>query len=97
MVLSHIIATNLDTMIALVDSVREEEELLDQLLKDYGSTVSAEDAANYEQIVSDYENLKYAIVTLFGYSAAGNNKAAFELLTERSRSTPTAFRKPFPP
>lgn len=79
MVLSHIIATNLDTMIALVDSVREEEELLDQLLKDYGSTVSAEDAANYEQIVSDYENLKYAIVTLFGYSAAGNNKAAFEL------------------
>ena len=31
MVLSHIIATNLDTMIALVDSVREEEELLDEL------------------------------------------------------------------
>lgn len=77
--LSHIIATDLDTMISLVASVRAEEELLDQMLEEYGSTVSADDAANYELIVSEYENLKYAIVTLFGYSAAGNNKAAFEL------------------
>jgi len=77
--LSHIIATDLDTMISLVDSVRTEEALLDDMLGAYGRTVSAEEAADYEMIVSEYENLKYAIVTLFGYSAAGNNKAAFEL------------------
>ena len=79
MALSHIIATDLDTMISLVDSVRTEEELLDEMLREYGSRVFTEDLANYELIVSEYENLKYAIVTLFGYSAAGNNKAAFEL------------------
>ena len=79
MALSHIIATDLDTMISLVASVRAEEELIDEMLKAYGSAVSAEDAANYELILSEYENLKYAIVTLFGYSAAGNNQAAFAL------------------
>lgn len=79
MALSHIIATDLDTMISLVNSVRTEEERLDEMLREYGSTLSAEDAATYELIVSEYESLKYGIVTLFGYSAAGNNKAAFEL------------------
>ena len=79
MALSHIIATDLDTMISLVASVRAEEELIDEMLKAYGSVVSAEDAASYELILSEYENLKYAIVTLFGYSAAGNNQAAFAL------------------
>lgn len=79
MALSHIIATDLDSMISLVDSVRTEEKLLDEMLREYGSTLSAEDATTYESIVSEYESLKYAIVSLFGYSAAGNNKAAFEL------------------
>lgn len=79
MALSHIIATNLDTMVGLVSSIREEEALLDDMLKEYGSTVSAGDMQNYEKLMTEYENLKYAVVTLFGYSAAGNNQAAFEL------------------
>lgn len=79
MALSHIIATDLDTMVGLMASIREEEERLDQMLKEYGGTVPAADLANYELIVSEYEQLKYFIVTLCGYSAAGKNQAAFEL------------------
>lgn len=79
MALSHIIATDLDTMVELVDSIRTEEALLDEMLLEFGSAVSPENAQSYEKLMSDYENLKYAIVTLFGYSAAGKNQAAFEL------------------
>lgn len=79
MALSHIIATDLDTMVELVDSIREEEALLDEMLLAFGAAVSPGNAQSYEQLMTEYENLKYAIVTLFGYSAAGKNQAAFEL------------------
>ena len=79
MALSLIIATDLDTMVELVDSIRAEEVLLDNMLLEYGAAISPENAQSYEKLLSEYENLKYAIVTLFGYSAAGRNQAAFEL------------------
>lgn len=79
MALSHIIATDLDTMVELVDSIRSEEALLDDMLLEFGSSVSPQNAQSYEELTTEYENLKYAIVTLFGYSAAGKNQAAFEL------------------
>lgn len=79
MALSHIIATDLDTMVELVDSIREEEALLDEMLLAFGAAVSPGNAQSYEQLMTEYENLKYAIVTLLGYSAAGKNQAAFEL------------------
>lgn len=77
--LSHIIATDLDTMIALVDTIRQEEDILDGYLEDYETVVSKKDSTNYEQLLSNYEGLKYEIGTLLGYSAAGNNDAAFGL------------------
>lgn len=77
--LSHIIATNLDTMIALVDSIRAEEDILDGYLEDYQAVVSEEDSENFEELMTDYEGLKYDIATLLGYSAAGDNDAAFAL------------------
>ena len=79
MALSHIIATDLDTMVELVDSILTEEALLDDMLSEYGTSVSATNVSNYEKLLDDYEKLKYTITTLFGYSAAGRNKAAFEL------------------
>lgn len=95
MALSHIIATDLDTMVELVDSILTEEELLDGMLSEYGAAVSPENAQAYEQLMSEYEKLKYAIVTLFGYSAAGRNQAAFELanneITQYSESIQNAI------
>lgn len=95
MALSHIIATDLDTMVELVGSILTEEELLDDMLSEYGAAVSPENAQAYEQLMSEYEKLKYAIVTLFGYSAAGRNQAAFELanneITQYSESIQNAI------
>ncbi len=95
MALSHIIATDLDTMVELVGSILTEEELLDDMLSKYGAAVSPENAQAYEQLMSEYEKLKYAIVTLFGYSAAGRNQAAFELanneITQYSESIQNAI------
>ena len=79
MALSHIIATDLDTMVELVASILTEEALLDDMLSEYGTSVSATNVSNYEKLLDDYEKLKYTITTLFGYSAAGRNQAAFEL------------------
>ena len=79
MALSHIIATDLDTMVELVDSILTEEALLDDMLSEYGTSVSATNVSNYEKLLDDYEKLKYTITTLFGYSAAGRNQATFEL------------------
>lgn len=95
MALSHIIATDLDTMVELVDSILTEEALLDDMLSEYGTSVSATNVSNYEKLLDDYENLKYTITTLFGYSAAGRNQAAFELangeLTQYSDSIQDAI------
>ncbi len=95
MALSHIIATDLDTMVELVGSILTEEELLDDMLSEYGAAISPENAQAYEQLMSEYEKLKYAIVTLFGYSAAGRNQAAFELanneITQYSESIQNAI------
>lgn len=95
MALSHIIATDLDTMVELVDRIRTEEALLDDMLLEYGASVSAGNASSYEKLMTDYENLKYTIITLFGYSAAGRNQAAFELangeLTQYSDSIQDAI------
>lgn len=77
--LSHIIAINLDTMIELVGSIRTEEAQLDALLEEYKDYVSDDNKDDYEQLLADYEGLKYQIDILLGYSAASNNQAAFEL------------------
>lgn len=79
MALSHIIATDLDTMVELVDAIRTEEALLDSMLQEYAASVSPQNAPSFETLMSEYEKLKYAVITLFGYSAAGRNQAAFDL------------------
>ncbi len=79
MALSHIIATDLDTLIGLVDSVRKEEELLDGYLETYGAELRESDSASFETLVTNYENMKYAIGNLIAYSGNDNKEAAFAL------------------
>ena len=52
--LSHIIATDLDTMINVVATIREGETLLEQYLKDYEANyLMEEDREGFEKIVSN--------------------------------------------
>ena len=77
--LSHIIATDLNTLIQLVDEVRQEQVVLDGYLNTYRAYVDADKQATYDQLLSDYENMKSSIALLFGYSALGNKDQAFAM------------------
>lgn len=77
--LSHIIATDLDTMILLVNTIRENEVILDEHLKDYQRYMSDNQRGNYESLLENYEGLKWEIANLLAYSAAGNNEGAYSL------------------
>lgn len=75
--LSHIIATDLETMVSLVASVREQQELLDEMLAEYKKYVSDEEMAAYESMLGSYENIKLEIGNTIALSALGDNEAAY--------------------
>lgn len=77
--LSHIVATDLDTMISLVDTIRSEQAVLDDYLTAFEQYVDDSDQDNYEAILSNYEGLKYEIANLMAYSANGDKEAAYAL------------------
>lgn len=77
--LSHIVATDLNTMISLVDAIRTEQVTLEECLENYKQYLTEKDTETYEKLVSNYEGMKYEIANLMAYSALGNNEGAFAL------------------
>ena len=77
--LSYIIATDLNTMISIVEEMQTEQETLEQELEDYRKYVEPEDESSYETVVSNYETMKYELGNLMAYSALGKNTEAYAL------------------
>ena len=77
--LSHIVATDLDSMISLVDVIRSEQTVLDEYLSDFEQFIDDSDRENYEAILSNYEGLEYENANLMAYSANGDKEAAYAL------------------
>ena len=77
--LSHIIATDLDTLIATVAEVRAEEEILDGYLIEYKNSLQEADAAAYDSLVKNYETMKYEIANLMAFSGNAEKETAFAL------------------
>lgn len=77
--LSHIISTDLETMISLVDDVREKERVLDGHLADYQVYLTEAQQAPYESLIENYESLKWELDNLMAYSANGDNAGAYAL------------------
>jgi methyl-accepting chemotaxis protein len=77
--LSHIIASDFDSMVALVDSVRAEEAKLDAMLDEYSKRLSKDDEQAFTQFSSSYEGLKHEIANLLAYSGNSKKTAAYEL------------------
>lgn len=77
--LSHIIATDLNTMISIVEEMQTEQETLEQELEDYRKYVEPENESSYETVVSNYETMKYELGNLMAYSALGKNTEAYAL------------------
>lgn len=79
MALSHIIATDMDTLIGLVDDIRAEEGKLDGYLEQYGENLKELDSDAYEKLLSSYESLKYEIASLMAFSGNNQKEEAFAL------------------
>ena len=77
MALSHIVATDYQTMITLVGQIKEEEKALDEMLADYADYVTPQDSAVYEALCSDYEAFKHALVELVCASAGSKTQDAY--------------------
>lgn len=75
--LSHIVATDANTKIALIDGIKEKEAVLDEQLKSYAAIIGESEKSTYNDLLSNFESLKDAIANLAAYSANGANEAAY--------------------
>lgn len=90
--LSHIISTDLDSMIGLVESIRAEEEKMDQYLKEYQKYLSEDDNKEYQSLQKNYTDLKDQIASLMAFSAAGDNEKAYALANKELSQTAEAIK-----
>lgn len=77
MALSHIVATDYDTMITLVQQIKEEERLLDDMLAEYKKHVEGKDKKQYESLLANYDSFKHALVHLVCASAGHKTQDAY--------------------
>lgn len=75
--LSHIIATDFTTMIKVVENIKEREAALDTRIADYSQYIDANSQAAYEELLSNYDNFKHAIVKLVASSANSRTAEAY--------------------
>lgn len=75
--LSHIIATDLNTKIDIVEGIKEKEVLLDKSLLSYGENKTGLDKKTYQELSTNYDKLKYEMANLVAYSAKGDNVGAY--------------------
>lgn len=87
MALSHIVATDYDTMISLVTQIKEEESQLDELLAAYEPYVLSGERASYESLLFDYDSFKHALIDLVCASASHKTQDAYVL----ANGTVTSF------
>ncbi len=79
MVLSHIVATDYNTMTTLVQQIKKEEARLDTMLADYAQHVTLEEQGSYQTLLSDYDSFKHALVRLVCASASRKTQDAYAL------------------
>ena len=91
--LSHIVATDSDTMIEIVDSVREKQAVLDEELVSYRTYVDSKDNSIYEGILSSYEKAKISIANMMALSADAQNEAAFAIANTDLKNSMNAMSK----
>lgn len=93
MALSHIVATDYNTMILLIQQIKEEEKTLDNMLTAYEDHVIPKDHAQYESLLSDYDSFKHALVRLVCASASHKTQDAYALANGDVASYAEAMEK----
>ncbi len=77
MALSHIVATDYNTMISVVAQIKEEEKTLETYLKEYKNYVTEDEEAIYAQLLENYDSFKHALVYLVCASADSKTQDAY--------------------
>ncbi|MDE7206441.1 MAG: MCP four helix bundle domain-containing protein [Lachnospiraceae bacterium] len=77
MALSHIVATDYNTMITVVEQIKKEEKVLEAYLKEYESYVTEEEEEIYTQLLENYASFKHALVYLVCASADSKTQDAY--------------------
>ena len=90
--LSHIIATDLNTMISVVGEVNDNQEELEQKLDEYKKYVRNEDMDTYNSLVSNYNTMKYELGNIMAYSALGKNEEAYAIANGVVSNSSTAIQ-----
>lgn len=75
--LSHIIATDYNTMIDLIESIKSQEKDLDDRLEAYRIYVPEDKETVYEELLENYDAFKHAIVHLAAESANSKTASAY--------------------
>lgn len=91
--LSHIIATNLNTMISVVGEINDNQEELEQKLDEYKKYVQTDDMDTYNSLVSNYNTMKYELGNIMAYSALGKNEEAYAIANGVVSDSSTAIQK----
>ncbi len=76
MALSHIVATDYNTMITVVAQIKEEEKTLETYLNDFKNYVTEEETI-YTQLLENYDSFKHALVYLVCASADSKTQDAY--------------------
>ena len=84
--LSHIIATDLNTMISVVGEINDNQE-------EYKKYVQNDDMDTYNSLVSNYNNMKYELGNIMAYSALGKNEEAYAIANGVVSDSSTAIQK----
>lgn len=77
--LSHIIATEFDTMVVIVEEIDEDEATLEAQLKEYQQFVSKDTENDYNSIIDNYTAYKKVLTELIAYSANSHKVEAYHL------------------
>lgn len=77
--LSHIIATDSETMVDIVSRIKSEEALLEENLAACGEYVSDDVSETYKKLLNSYDSFRGAVVSLLCASAQGDEKRAYAI------------------
>lgn len=75
--LSHIVATDYQTMITVVSQIKEKEAALDGKLEQYSEYVTENDNTAYQNLLENYDSFKHALVLLVCASADRKTAEAY--------------------
>ncbi len=77
--LSHIVATDLDSMLDIVEGLRDTQSGLAASLDEYEQFVSADDKDNFQALKDGIDQFNYHLADLLAFSGAGENEKAYAL------------------